>query len=1004
MSNQFVHLHTHSEFSVLDGLGKVDHYVERAKELGQSAIALTDHGVLCGAPEFYKAARAAGVEPILGQEFYYVEDSTERPAKGEKQKERHHVVMLAKGERGYELLAQLSTEAHKRYYYKPLIDRALLDQLGDDTRHLVVLSGCAASAISWNLREGSYDKAVEELIWWRERFPHFYIELQHHGTDFDKRLNEDLVDLARRYQLPWVVTNDPHYVVEEDADHHDVLLAIQTASDVDDPARFRFDGGGYHLKSRAEMRRAFRRYGDDVWRPAAAETIRIARACRTRIGLWERRTWLIPRHPDVAPDAAFDHLRRLALDSLAERGLDGDPEYVRRTRRELKVIKKAGIASFLLITKDAIDYAKSVGIPVGPGRGSVCGTLVGYLIGLHKIDSIRYDLMFERFLNPARPRMPDIDTDFGQARRMEMFEYARQRYGEDNVVHVAAYDTMKMSKCFQTLGKAHGIPYPDRLRLTKLLDPSGEGEEVLPEEIRDRFPGFADQLERLQGTRCGIHTHPAGVIIADPEHHIRSLVPEMWIASTKKFVGQYDLEAVEHMGLMKQDFLGLRTLDTIAECVRFIKERYGEDIDPDSWVPDEEEGDADVYAMLAKGQTAGVFQMEGPTNQRGCREVNPESFEDLVSITSLYRTGPIRAGYPKKFNANRKHGRRKIEYYHPMLRPILERTWGVILYQEQVMEIGEVLAGFDAAQVDDIKEAIKHKKSKLMEEMRPVFIKGCKETSGISSGVARQIWKDIEGYSGYSYNRSHAVAYTFLTYQTARLKCLYPLEFLAALLATVDDKDKRDAYLREAIERGFRIVPPDINRSEARARPEGRRTIRFGLADLSGIGEKAAEKALGARPRGGYTDAVQVAEAVRNKGTLEALREGKALETLGVPGDDAACEARLNWQFRDPMVKWRKRYGDRVQLPEYDGQYVTLVGQIFKTDMRKTKDDKPYCTWKIRWSTTESFDIRLWSECQELFDLKPGSIILVSGKWEQRWMNLSIGDPARVRVIKALHS
>lgn len=988
---------------MLDGLGTIDEYVERAKELRQPALAITDHGVMAGHPEFYKQCREAGVEPILGVEFYFVEDVEFRPEKGDSY-DRYHFVVLARGEEGYKLLCELSNQAHKQFYKFPLLDRKDLEALGDAAEHLVVLSGCAGSIISTHVREGNMRAAAREVVWWREIFPHFYMELQHHDTEFDYDLTRGLLALAKKYRVPWVITNDPHFAHEEDAPYHDTLLAVQTGSDVDDPDRFRFDGEGYYLKSAKEMAETFSIYGDKVWKRGMKETLRIAELCKTRISTWEERTWHIPRYPDANGDS-MKMLKKLTLKGLKQRGLN-DPKYIRQVKHELAVIEQMDLADFLLITWDCIEWARNQGIPVGPGRGSVCGTLVGYLIGIHKIDPIRYKLMFERFLNPERPRMPDIDTDFGQSRRAELFGYVEDKYGIENVVHVATYQRMKLKKAIHSVGKAYGMAFNDRMDLSKKLSDDDDDplEETLPIEIMEAYPEMAATLERLSGIKSSYSTHPAGVIIADPRDEIRKLVPEMWIASTKKMVGQYDLEAAEAMGLLKQDFLGLRTLDTIDECVRLVEQSTGEVLDPDSWIPDEEEHDREIYKMLAKGKTAGVFQMEGVVNQRGCREVKPRSFEDLVSITSLYRTGPIKAGYPKRFNENRRSG--TIAYYTPELEPILGDTWGVILYQEQVMEIAAKLAGFSMELVDDIKEAIKHKRSALMVSLQPQFVEGC-ANNGISEYAAERIWKDIEGYSGYSYNRSHAVAYTFVTYQTARLKYLYPLEYHTALLRTVKGssaaaKEKREWYLKETIEAGYKVLPPDINISESTATPDHEAgAIRFGFEDVKGIGEAMATRILEVREeQGAFESYEQVMDAVNNKGAAQTLADVSALESIGVKGDTQRTEELLNWVFKDRMAKYRKKFKKRIRLPEYDGQDVVIIGQIMSITKGRTKRGAQYATWKLRYSITDSFDVRLWSGTEQLWALPEGSIVMVFGKWEERWMNIGIGDPSRVRVIK----
>lgn len=1013
MPTDFTHLHVHTEFSVLDGLGTVQHYVDKAVEHGMSALAVTDHGNMCAHPTFYHACRKAGIEPILGQEFYFVDDVAWRPARGSRETpDRYHVVMLARGRRGYQVLSELSTEGHRNYYHKPIIDASILDGLSQkDRESLVVLSGCAASIISEAIRRGDQDAAREWLLWWRESFPHFYIELQHHDTEFDLQLNAGLIDLARRYSVPWVVTNDPHYVVKEDHAHHDTLLAIQTAADIDDPARFRFDGDGYHLRTRAEMARVFRRhYEAEVWTQGCRNTARVARLCKTRLPFWETRTWQFPEFADAEGDA-YGVLKRLAWSGLRERGLRDRPEYVERLKHELRAIKQAGVSDFLLITRWCVQAGKDAGIPVGPGRGSVCGCLVAYLVGIHKIDPVKYKLRFDRFLNIARPRMPDIDTDFGQSGREKMFDIVAEKFGPENVVKVAAYDNMQVKRAFQSIAKAHGISYPDRIRISKLLTKDEEQEYALPEEITLGFPELAAQLHRLAGVRCGLKAHPAGVIIASPEMKLGKLVPQMWIASSKKFVGQYDLDAAEETGLLKEDFLGLRTLDTIEECLKFIERDEGERLDPDAWLPDEEEGDDEVYKMLAAGRTQGVFQCEGPVLARGLQAVGVVDFEDIVSCTSLYRTGPIDAGYPAIFIRNRESGREDIPYVHPLLKPILEDTWGVILYQEQVMDIAEKLAGFDMGQVDDIKEAIKHKRGPLMKSMRPLFVRGCRRTNNIPKEISLSIWKDIEGYSGYSYNRSHAVAYSFTSYQTARLKRHWFPQFMTALVRTVptstpEGKERRENYMREMAEWGMKILPPCVNNSEAEATLEwddDKPGLRLGLADISGIGDSVATKVLEGRPEGGYSDPAEVAAAVRNVGKEGILGASGALLCVGVAPDRTRQEELLRWSFRDRMRRIRMEYENDVMLPTGTGEDeddCCIVGEIYKVTRGSTKTGKPYLTWKLRWSPSQAFDVRLWSSTERHWGIGVGSIVMVHGTWEGRWQNMSVGNPRAVTLLR----
>lgn len=1039
----YASLHNHTEFSMLDGVGRTSpdpsgktiSYPEQAKRFGMEYLGITDHGNLCGLPSFYWACRKLDIEPVLGEEFYFTTDIEQHIAKAKlKRKEkrselvdtgyvdaeddglgRYHFVALAKGHRGYQVLSELSTESFRNFYQKPLLDRGSIEQMSQKDRDsLVILSGCAASVVSKAILADDNDRARENLYWWREMFcnGNFFLELQQHDCDFDRKLNTQLLKFGKKLNIPYVVTNDPHFVLKEECDIHDALLAIQTASDIDDPNRFRFSGSGYHLRTQKEMEKAFKEY-KGVMATGTRTSREIAKMCYTRIPEWEKRTWHLPKYPGVKD--TDKELRKMAEKGLRKRGLDKDPRYVEQMNHELEIFKEISIADFHLITVESILWARKqkdergLGIPVGPGRGSVCGSLVGFLIGIHKIDPIRYNLSFLRYLNPARPKMPDIDTDFGQRRRPELFDHVAEMYGEENVVKVCAYGSMQLRACFQSLANAYGVSFKDRIRISKMLKSDSDDdamEDILPDEITDNHPELAAQLERLKGTKRSIANHPAGVIIADPRDKISELVPEMYIASSKKWVGQYDLETVESLGLMKQDFLGLKTLDMIQECVWLVTQRTGKPFDPDDWIPDEEERDDEVWAMLASGDTDGVFQMEGATNRRGCMEVKPQEFEDVVSITALYRTGPLRAGYDKLFNKNRKLGsKKKVEYVTPLLKPILKPTWGVILYQEQVMEIGEVLAGFDQVQVDDIKEAIKHKKSALMESMKPLFIKGCKK-NGISKEISSAIWKDIEGYSGYSYNRSHAVAYTMTTYQTARLKVLYPLEFYAAQLRTVNTgsaagKEKRLGYLQSVVRKGYQILPPDINISDTTATPDHKAgAIRFGLMDVKGVGEVAGPKLVQGRPKKGYKSVAQVQEVANNTGVTAALEACSALDSIGgQSGSATVINDLLGWDFNDELRNLRKKYRKQIVLPENRKMPVCILGKITKILLRDTKTGKQYVTWTLKVSPTDSFRIKLWSESKKLWNLQEGSIVLVSAPWDPQWENASVSDPDDVKII-----
>lgn len=1042
MSKGFVHLHNHTDASALDGKATIQEYVARAVQLGMPALGVMDHGNISGWWEFYVECKKAGIEPVLAEEFYFVPDAA--ASQEQKAGERFHVGIIAKGERGMAVLTELSSEAHRRFYYKPLIDWDMIDRLSQKDRDsLVVLSGCAGGILAQKLMaktglmrsnpllaiEGE-ESARAELKKWKKRFKHYTIELMHHGTDFDRVLNKKLLKEARKFDLPWVITNDPHFTMKDEAHHHDALLTIQTGAKLDDEERFRFDGKGYWLKSEKEMEKTFRDYGKDVYAPGAAQSVAIAKACQVSIKEWDTRTWHIPAFPGVEDSNA--ELKKLAWEGLRAKGLAKDKRYTSRLKHELRQFKNVGMADFMLATADFCDEARRRKIRIGPGRGSVCGTLVGYCIGIHKIDPVKYKLLFERFLNPERPKMPDIDTDFQRSRRAEMFDYAEEKYGKENTMRVGAYQRIQTKKAFQMLAKAYGIPFQEANKLSKKIIEDEDGDAILPPEVEQGYPELHATLTSLKGIKAGVARHPAGVIIFDPNDPIRSLVPEMWIPNDSatfvnprtgkkgNFVSQFDLDACAGLGLLKQDFLGLRTLDTIEECVQLIKTRHGVEVEPDDWEPGEEPDDDKVWKMLRDGKTAGVFQMEGGANHRGIQEIKCGEFEDIVSCTSLYRAGPMIAGAPDRFLTNKKDG--KIRTAHETMKEILSPSWGEMIYQEQMFEILRSLAGFSWARVDDAKTAMAKKDPEKMAALKDEAVDGFRKISEMSEGKGEEVWHMIQSQAAYLFNRSHAVAYSLLTYQTARLKFLYPLEFLAALLRTVEpkneaDKGKRESYMTEALNVGFKIMPPDVNVSDDKFMPNGDDELLFGLVDIKGVGAVAVKKIVAARTlkrkklrkKGKKTKNVfervdEVAVAANNSGVTKALAASGALRSLGVEPEPEAQEELLRWQFTDPVKPFRKKYEKKMKLPRGKNTKCFIVGEITKTEKRKTKNGNDFMTWVVRHEPGVEFKIQLWSDASDLFRLPPKTIIRVEGTWNAQWSNLAVNDSEQVRVLRSVVS
>lgn len=1035
MAPPYIDLHLHTDFSMLDGLGKPKDYVAEAKRQKKPALGITDHGNLSGAYEFYMACKEAGIRPIIGEEFYFVPNADRAKEKKkdkddvtEKSKDRFHVVILARNAEGYRTLTELSNESHRHFHYKPLLDRRMCEALAyEEAENLVVLSGCAGSIISQKALGGVKGSARDELQWWRETFPNFYMELQHHDTEDDRLLNQRLLKMAREHEIPWVITNDSHFVQEDECDAHDALLAVQTVAKIEDEDRFRFKGEGYWLKTRSEMIEAFGDYRSTVWKQGITNTAVIAKDIDLKIKEWDSKSWHIPKYRKVpAKRTAHEMLTHLTKQGLRDRDLMSNRTYRARAKWELEQIATIeGFADFLLITREIIQWAVRNDIWVGPGRGSTAGSLVGYLVGVHKVDSIRYKLLFERFLNPARPKMPDIDTDFSQLRRPEVIEHIKEEYGYENVLPVAAFQTMKVRGAFRKLASAMGMPFADINKFTNIMfeawgsedDDEDEEDHIrienLPEELLEGYPELVEMMEKVIGTKSALSRHPAGVIIFDPEDPIRELVPHMWLVASKQFTAQFDLKSAEKMGLMKQDILGLRTGDTIQQATKLVKQRTGEELDPDEWIPDEEDGDKEVYKMMAEGRNAGVFQLEGGTMFKGIQEVRPHRFEDIVVTTSIYRKGPMMAGSPSRYLANRKA--KVVKVTHPSLKPILKDTWGEMAYQEQLMQIASDCAGFDQGLVADLLAAVRFKDPKMMAPLKEKFIKGMKRKVGATTEEAEKVWLTMEKQAEYLFNRSHAAAYSLITYQSARLKRWWPLEYWTALMRTVEpkndnDKKKRQAYLAEATDHGVKILPPDILKSDVRMscggdvewdNPDNEAWMRFGFEDIKGIGDKTAAKIVQARIDNLVVfKTVDDVNRVLPPGLVNTLNEAGALESIG--GKKAkphVLEEMLGWQFHDIMAPYRIKYRKHIRLPGRN-KYVTIMGELIEKNRKKTKAGKPYETWRIRWTPSEIFAITLWSDAEAVWDIPKGSIIMVEGRFEKEWNNVSVGDPDQVRVIK----
>lgn len=873
----FVHLHNHTAYSLLDGAGRISDEVARAAELGMPALAITDHGVMYGAVEFYHACKKAGIKPIIGCEVY-VAPRTRFDKESKVDAAPYHLVLLVKNEQGYRNLCKLVTlSSLEGFYYHPRVDR---DLLRDHHEGLIAMSACLGGEVPRRLMEDDLEGAREAAEWYQALFGEdYYFELQNHGIPEQVKVNDGLRLLSRELGVKLVATNDNHYVRAEDAEVQDVMLCIQTATTLDAEDRMRFSGREYYFKSYDEM---LRMLPDDA--EALDETVRVAEKCDFDFTLGHNFM------PDFDTPAGQDHksyLRSLCEAGIARRYPDAGEDVYARLDYELGVIDKMGYNTYFLIVWDFVNYAKRHGIFVGPGRGSAAGSIVSYLLGITDIDPLKYQLLFERFLNPERVSMPDIDIDFCYERRGEVIDYVARRYGADHVTQIITFNSMLAKGAVRDVGRVMNVPLSVVNRVTKLI-PNELGITLdkaisASDELRDLIDSDEEiarmirMAKSLEGLPRNAGVHAAGVVIsADPADHYLPL------QKTKEdaVITQYPKDDVEAIGLLKMDFLGLRTLTVVGKTIESVKARYGVTIDLDA-IPDD---DPETYRMLSEGDSIGVFQLEGSGLRAILKELAPNDLEDIIALVALYRPGPLGSGMVEDFIA-RKHGEQAITYLDPKLEPILNTTYGVILYQEQVMQIASRLSGFTLGEADMLRRAMGKKKPEIIADYKNQFIEGAQK-GGTSAETAQKIFELIEYFAGYGFNKSHSAAYGLLAFQTAWLKCHYPKEFMAETLNSfIDRLDKVTFYIGECRRLGIPVLPPDINASGTNftATDEG---IRFGMSAIKGVGQHPVDLICQAREEGPFTsfqDFCTRAEigATLNKRVLEALIKCGAFDSLG---------------------------------------------------------------------------------------------------------------------------
>ena len=878
----FVHLHVHSEYSLLDGACRIDGMMDRVKELGQTAIALTDHGVMYGCIDFYKAAKAAGIKPIIGCEVYVTRRNMSDRVHGI-DNDPYHLVLLCKNRQGYENLCRMVSEAFtKGFYGKPRVDLNLLRQYHEG---LIATSACLAGAVPQYLMEEDYASAKDYALKLAAIFgeDNFYLELQDHGIDVQRPVNQGIQRIARETGLPLIVSNDAHYLRREDAAMQDVLLCIQTGKTVDEPNRMKFETEEFYLKSEAELRKLFP--GCDE---AFENTVKIADRCNLEFTFHE---YHLPSFPVPEGYTNEEYFRKICMDGFRERYENPPQDYYDRLEYEIGVISRMGYVNYYLIVWDFIRYAKEQGIPVGPGRGSGAASIVAYCMHITEVDPMKYALIFERFLNPERVSMPDFDTDFCQERRGEVIEYVMRKYGADHVAQIATFGTMAARGAIRDVGRALNFSYAETDVVAKLVPgtPHITLEEALKvsPKLKEMYDGdervrlLIDTARSLEGMPRNSSTHAAGVVItADP---VYTYVPLSRNDDT--IVTQYTMTTIEELGLLKMDFLGLRNLTVIKDAERQIQT-----INPSFSMDHIPDDDPETFKMLTEGKTQGVFQLESAGMTGVCVNMKASSIEDITAIVALYRPGPMDS--IPTFIAN-KLDHRKVTYKTPMLEPILKVTYGCIVYQEQVIEIFRSLGGYTMGQADNIRRAISKKKMKIIEAERKVFVYGDPAQNitgcighGVPEAVAQSIYDEIVDFANYAFNKAHAVCYAVVAYQTAYLKCHYPRQYMAALMTSVlDSAVKISGYIAECREMGIAVLPPDVNHSDDHFTVEGD-AIRFGLGAVKNVGRGLIRSMAAKRSEGGPFKSLEdfierMGEGELNKRAVENFIKCGAMDCFG---------------------------------------------------------------------------------------------------------------------------
>ena len=945
--SDFIHLHTHSEYSFLDGMSRVPDIVESIKSDGQKAVAITDHGHLGSVPEFLNVAKQEDVKPVIGQEFYIVEDARSKDASIS----NSHIVLLALNRRGYQLLCSLSSDASSPdlFYRRPRIDHQLLRDNKKDLKNIVALSACLGGEIPSAILDGNMQEAQRIASFYRSIFPNFFFEFMSHSYETQRKMkdveehkfyeDEQIVNTtlwrwSKKDNIPILITNDSHYTSNNQQEQHEYLLAAQTGSKIEDEKRFKFRGTGYHIKTEKEMKLVF---GKQMWKQSLSNMKWIYDNSDIRLPEFTNHKFYIPSAGFDDPDK---EVKRICLRSLKHRVAPKDwKKYKSQLEYELSVVKASGFANEFLIVYEYVNWAKKNGIMVGSGRGSMAGVLISYLMRITDVDPIRFKLSFERALNPARPSLPDFDIDFDD--KDSVIEHCKEIYGEANVMKIGTINRMNPRSLLGIVLKVIGVPFQEAITYTKQLPDSfeimgakesGELKDIFSEasgELSELFESD-ERIPELMGSFNGLiksmGSHAGGVLISDGSKRIRRFVPGTRVRDDTELVSQFDKKDVEKLGFIKFDILGIKTLAVLRDCIKLIGHNPFENFPDDSSLDDKQ-----TFDLINTGLLTFVFQLDGYACRAAIKTINGViSFEDIVSVTSIARPGT--AQFIPEFARNRKTGRKQ-KYPHKLLKPILDPSYGVILYQEQVMQIAQNIAGFSMVQIDDIKEMIKGKDREKFDALKPLFIQGAIE-KGIKKRIAIVLWEMIERASGYLYNRAHAVSYSLITYQTAWLKAHYPVEFFTACMNidTINDKQKV-ALFNESAQMGVKFIRPSIRKSDVKCVIEDGK-IRIGLSLIKGIGDKTAVRFVSTRDAIGLREAVNtLPKAVIGARMTKALKESGALgrkhSTMQMQMD------RLGFAVDDPVAPFRKY----IQKQSWEDNDAILFGGVV-SDIRNITTKK----------------------------------------------------------------